>query len=120
MTRISCGAVVNAAGAGGPAIARAVDLDIPVHNKKRMIFTFTCEDEVRCCPLLIDPTGVYVRPEGNGFLCGVAPPADADPDSDDFEVDYSFLTNTFGPSSPRGCPPLNDSRLVVPGPAITT
>ena len=117
-TRMSCGAVVNAAGAGGPTIARAAGLEIPVHNKKRMIFTFKCYEEVRCCPLLIDPTGVYVRPEGKGFLCGVAPPAEADPDSDDFEVDYSFLTITFGPFLPRVCRPLNDSRRVVPGPAI--
>ena len=96
-TRISCGGVVNAAGAGGPTIARAAGLEIPVHNKKRMIFTFKCYDEVRCCPLLIDPTGVYVRPEGQGFLCGVAPPADADPDSDDFEVDYSFFHEHIWP-----------------------
>ena len=96
-TRISCGAVVNAAGAGGPTIARAAGLDIPVHNKKRMIFTFVCEDEVPHCPLLIDPTGVYVRPEGRGFLCGVAPPADADPDTDDFEVDYSFFNEGIWP-----------------------
>jgi FAD-dependent oxidoreductase domain-containing protein 1 len=96
-TRISCGVVVNAAGAGGPTIARAAGLEIPVHNKKRMIFTFKCYDEVRCCPLLIDPTGVYVRPEGQGFLCGVAPPADADPDSDDFEVDYSFFDEHIWP-----------------------
>jgi FAD-dependent oxidoreductase domain-containing protein 1 len=96
-TRICCGAVVNAAGAGGSAIARAAGLEIPVHNKKRMIFTFMCEDEVRYCPLLIDPTGVYVRPEGKGFLCGVAPPADADPDNDDFEVDYSFFEEHIWP-----------------------
>ena len=96
-TRISCGAVVNAAGAGEPEIARAAGLHIPVHNKKRMIFTFECADEVRACPLLIDPTGVYVRPEGRGFLCGVAPPADADNDSDDFEVDYSFFGEHIWP-----------------------
>jgi FAD-dependent oxidoreductase domain-containing protein 1 len=96
-TCIPCGAVVNTAGAGGPAIARAAGLDMPVHNKKRMIFTFVCEDEVPRCPLLIDPTGVYVRPEGRGFLCGVAPPADADPDTDDFEVDYSFFNERIWP-----------------------
>jgi FAD-dependent oxidoreductase domain-containing protein 1 len=27
-------------------------------------------------PLLIDPTGTYVRPEGTGYICGSAPPAD--------------------------------------------
>ena len=119
-TRISCGAVVNAAGAGGPAIARAAGLRIPVHNKKRMIFTFECADEVRDCPLLIDPTGVYVRPEGRGFLCGVAPPAEADNDSEDFDVDYSFFDEHIWPVLAARIRCLNDSRRVAPGPDTMT
>lgn len=95
--RIACGAVVNAAGAGGAAIARAAGLQIPVHNKKRMIFTFDCREDVANCPLLIDATGVYVRPEGKGFLCGSAPSSDQDPDSDEFEVDYNFFDETVWP-----------------------
>lgn len=94
---IACGAVVNAAGAGGRAIARSVGIDIPVHNKKRTIFTFTAEDPVPGCPLLIDPTGVYVRPEGRGFLCGSAPAPEEDPDNDDFEVDHAFFEETVWP-----------------------
>jgi FAD-dependent oxidoreductase domain-containing protein 1 len=96
-TRIACGAVVNAAGAGGAAIARAAGLQIPVHNKKRMIFTFDCREDVANCPLLIDATGVYVRPEGKGFLCGSAPSPDQDPDSDEFEVDYNFFDDIVWP-----------------------
>jgi FAD-dependent oxidoreductase domain-containing protein 1 len=96
-TRIACGAVVNAAGAGGAAIARAAGLQIPVHNKKRMIFTFDCREDVANCPLLIDATGVYVRPEGKGFLCGSAPSPDQDPDSDEFEVDYNFFDEVVWP-----------------------
>lgn len=96
-TRIACGAVVNAAGAGGAAIARAAGLQIPVHNKKRMIFTFDCREDVANCPLLIDATGVYVRPEGKGFLCGSAPPPDQDPDSDELEVDYNFFDEVVWP-----------------------
>jgi hypothetical protein len=38
-------------------------------------------------PMVIDTTGVYFRPEGDGFVGGVAPPADNDPDAyNDFEV----------------------------------
>ncbi len=96
-TRIACGAVVNAAGAGGAAIARAAGLQIPIHNKKRMIFTFDCREDVANCPLLIDATGVYVRPEGKGFLCGSAPSPDQDPDSDEFEVDYNFFDDIVWP-----------------------
>lgn len=95
---IACGAVVNAAGAGGRAIARAAGIDIPIHMKKRMIFTFTAQDEVPGCPLLIDPSGTYVRPEGRGFLCGAAPAPEDDPDSDDFEVDHAFFDDVVWPA----------------------
>ena len=97
-TEVVCGAVVNAAGAGGPAVAAMAGLDIPVHNKKRMIFTFRCAEAVEGCPLLIDTTGVYVRPEGDGFLCGVVPPEDQDPDSDDFDVDFSLFEEIIWPA----------------------
>ncbi|PWR24699.1 NAD(P)/FAD-dependent oxidoreductase [Zavarzinia aquatilis] len=98
-SRIPCGALVNAAGGGGQALARATGLHIPVHNKKRYIFTFTCAERVSGAPLLIDPTGLYFRPEGQGFLCGIQPPEDRDPDADgDFEVDHSFFDDHIWPT----------------------
>lgn len=98
-SRITCGALVNAAGGGGPDLARAAGLQIPVHNKKRYIFTFTCADKVAGAPLLIDPSGLYFRPEGQGFLCGIQPPEDQDPDADgDFEVDHTFFDEHIWPT----------------------
>lgn len=97
-SRVGCGAVVNAAGAGGQAIARAAGVEIPVRNRKRMIFSFECKDPVPNCPLMIDPTGVYVRPEGTGFICGASPPAESDPDSTDFEVEYEFFEEFLWPT----------------------
>lgn len=96
-TTIACDVVVNAAGAGGPAIARAAGIDLPIHNKKRMIFTFDCAESLSGFPLMIDPSGIYVRPEGKGFICGGALPADQDPDSEDFEVDYSYFEDVIWP-----------------------
>ncbi|PWR18858.1 NAD(P)/FAD-dependent oxidoreductase [Zavarzinia compransoris] len=97
-SRIACGALVNAAGGGGAALARAAGIEIPVRNRKRMIFTFTCADPVERAPLLIDPTGLYFRPEGRGFLCGLQPPADRDPDADgDFEVEHDFFDSRIWP-----------------------
>lgn len=95
--RIGCGVVVNAAGIGGPALARAAGVDLPVHPRKRMIFTFTCAEPVPDCPLLIDPTGVYVRPEGTGFLCGTSPSPEADPDCTDYEVEHGLFEDTIWP-----------------------
>lgn len=96
---IACGAVVNAAGAGGRPIAAIAGVDIPIHVKKRIIFTFKCPDPVPNCPLLIDPTGVYVRPEGDGFLCGTQPPPDRDPDvEDDYEVEWDLFEEIIWPT----------------------
>jgi glycine/D-amino acid oxidase-like deaminating enzyme len=96
---IACGAVVNASGAGGRAIAASAGVDIPIAVKKRMIFTFRCAEVVQGCPLLIDPTGVYVRPEGEGFLCGTSPPEDRDPDFDgDYSVDWDIFEEIVWPT----------------------
>ncbi|WP_188574673.1 NAD(P)/FAD-dependent oxidoreductase [Azorhizobium oxalatiphilum] len=109
--RISCGTVVNAAGAGGPALAKAAGIEIPVHNKKRMIFTFRCADKVERCPLVIDPTGIYWRPEGDGFICGLAPPDAEDPDSTDFEVDHSFFEERIWPFMAERVPAFERIRV---------
>ena len=50
------------------------------------------------CPLVVDPSGVYFRPEGSGYLCGVAPPEDRDPPSDDFEVDHALFDDIIWPA----------------------
>src|SRR5258708_14813834 len=47
--------------------------------------------KVPCGNLVIDHTGVFFRPEGRNFLCGVSPPEDQDPDCEDFEVDYTMF-----------------------------
>jgi glycine/D-amino acid oxidase-like deaminating enzyme len=96
-TSVACGALVNCAGTGAATLARTVGVDLPIRPKKRMIFTFECRTEIRNCPLLIDPTGVYCRPEGKGFIGGSAPPPEQDPDSDDFEVDHTFFEEVVWP-----------------------
>jgi len=96
-SRISAGAVVNCAGTGGTAIAKSAGVDIPVRVRKRAIFSFDCPHRLPGFPLVIDPSGVYCRPEGQGFICGSAPPAERDADSDDFDVDYAFFEETIWP-----------------------
>ena len=96
---LSVGTVVNAAGAsGGAEICRKAGLDIPIHSKKRCVFTFECRETLPRFPLLIDPNGTYVRPEGTGFICGCAPDAANDPDCDDFEVDYALFEEHIWPT----------------------
>ncbi len=97
--QVEAGVVVNAAGAsGGAQICMEAGFDVPVHSKKRMIFTFECREEVLNLPLLVDPNGTYVRPEGTGFICGSSPAEDQDPDCFDFEVDHSFFEDHLWPT----------------------
>lgn len=96
---LSVGTVVNAAGAsGGAEICRKAGLDIPIHSRKRCVFTFECREALPRFPLLIDPNGTYVRPEGAGYICGSAPDEDNDPDCDDFEVDYALFEEHIWPT----------------------
>jgi glycine/D-amino acid oxidase-like deaminating enzyme len=102
-TRIACGTLINCAGSGGREIAALAGVTIPVQAKRRYVFTFTCRDRVENCPLLIDTSGAYVRPEGEGFICGASPEADGDPDWHDAdpasqEIDFSFFEEFIWPS----------------------
>lgn len=96
-SRIGCGAVVNAAGTGAARLAASAGLDLPVGCRKRFVFTFDCKTPIANCPLVIDPTGVYWRPEGQGFICGTSPAPENDPDVEDFEVDWSLFDETIWP-----------------------
>jgi FAD-dependent oxidoreductase domain-containing protein 1 len=85
--RIACGAFVNTAGASGAAkLAALLGVAIPVHQRKRSVFVFTAKTRIARCPLIIDTTGVYVRTEGDNYVCGVSPAEADDPDCDDFDV----------------------------------
>ncbi len=95
---MKCGLVVNAAGSGAAAIAAMAGIDLPVHSRKRIVYTFECRDQIHDCPLVVDPGGVYFRPEGSKFLCGVSPPEDQDPDCVDFKVDYQVFEEVIWPT----------------------
>jgi len=112
---LSTPVVVNCAGAsGGAEICRQAGLEVPVVSRKRCVFTFDCRDSLERFPLLIDPSGTYVRPEGTGFICGSAPPADQDPDCTDFEVDHGLFEDHIWPVLAARVPAFEAIR---PGPA---
>ncbi|MGB6007306.1 NAD(P)/FAD-dependent oxidoreductase [Castellaniella sp.] len=96
--RISCGAVVNAAGTGAAELALAAGITLPVHARKRSIFYVQCPRTLPGCPMVIDPGGAYFRPEGQGYIMGVAPPADQDPDARDYDVQHTLFDEILWPT----------------------
>lgn len=111
-TRIGADTVVVTAGTATPDLLRPF-LDLPVRRRKRLVFYLRCPDPLPGCPLLIDPSGVYLRPEGEGFVCGAAPPPEADPDvaEDDFEITPGFFEERVWPVLAARIPALERLRL---------
>jgi glycine/D-amino acid oxidase-like deaminating enzyme len=97
---IACGTLVNAAGARAGRVAALAGVALPVVPKKRIIYVIDCRETLDpVVPLLIDASGVFVRSEGAGHICGVSPPADQDPDAwDDLEIDYHWFDEVVWPA----------------------
>jgi len=94
---IACAAAVNAAGPGAGRVAALAGIELPVTAKKRFVFVFDCRAALPGCPLVIDPAGVYFRPESGKFIGGVSPGPDEDPDCFDLEVDYAWFDERVWP-----------------------
>jgi glycine/D-amino acid oxidase-like deaminating enzyme len=77
-SRIECRHAVNAAGPWARALAASAGVDLPVHARRRTVFVLSCPQTLPGCPLVIDPSGLWFRPEGRYFLAGAAPHSDAD------------------------------------------
>ena len=117
---IGAGAVVNAAGAFADNIVRMCGDDVahlPVRARKRAIFSFDCRGggsssvpSSESTPLVVDPTGVYFRPEGPSgrFMVGVSPPppwvdADCESNSDLESTDHTLFDELMWPALYERC-----------------
>jgi len=94
---LAAGTVIVAAGTGTRPLIAPLGLPLPVEARKRCVFTFACRDRLPGFPMLIDPSGVYCRPEGELFLCGSAPSPLQDGEAADFEVDHALFEDGIWP-----------------------
>lgn len=109
--RLACGTAVNAAGHGAGKVAAMAGIPLAVGPRKRFVFVVDCRTPLPGCPLLIDSTGVWIRPEGASYVCGVSPPEDKDPECDDFEIDYGEFENIVWPTLAERVPALEALKL---------
>ncbi|MFI4986506.1 MAG: NAD(P)/FAD-dependent oxidoreductase, partial [Alphaproteobacteria bacterium] len=108
---LACGTMVDAAGPFAGAVAALAGIALPVRPRKRYVYVIDCRTPVEGCPLLIDPTGVWVRPEGGQFICGVSPEESEDPDCEDLELDYRLWEEVVWPTLARRIPPFEAVKL---------
>ncbi len=94
---ISCGSMVNATGTYSRQLCADAGIHIPVMARKRCVFVFHCPEATPDCPLVIDPSGLWFRPEGRQYLCGLPPHSDDNVALDDFSVDHHLFDDKAWP-----------------------
>lgn len=117
---VQAGMVVNASGPRAALTARMAGLDVPVEPRKRTLFVFDCAKTPEGSatvnqgrlPLMIDPSGVFCRPEGRFFLSGAAPEEDPAVDWDDFEPRYDEFENAVWPALAERSPAFEAIKVV--------
>jgi glycine/D-amino acid oxidase-like deaminating enzyme len=103
-SRLAASHVVNAAGPWSARVAALAGIDLPVRARRRCVFVIDCRAPPQDCPLVIDPSGVWFRPEGRHFICGVSPAADRDPDDAPLEVVHTEFDDIVWPALARRVP----------------
>lgn len=96
---ISAATVINAAGPNAGKVAAMAGLDLPVEPRKRSVFVFEARELFDDMPLLVDPSGIYVRPEGRTYITGGAEPRHTDGPADptDFSPDWHLFEEFIWP-----------------------
>ena len=109
--RFSADALVLAAGAWTAPLAAQLGFALPVTPKKRDVFVLESPAALPGCPLLIDPSGFWMRPEGPLFLAGM-PPRDADPDEPPLDhIDHALFEDTLWPLLAARIPAVEALRM---------
>ena len=112
---IACGALVNAAGAGAGALAAQAGIPLPVGPRKRYVYVLDCpaaSEALHSGPLVVDPSGFYVRPEGRHFICGLSPEEADEPQALDWEVDYGWFEERIWPQLAARIPAFEAIKVI--------
>jgi glycine/D-amino acid oxidase-like deaminating enzyme len=100
-----------AAGAWSAPLAKQLGFDLPVSPRKRDVFVFESPAVLPGCPLVIDPSGFWVRPEGRGYIAGAPPRGD---DRDDIplqDIDYGLFDEVIWPALAARIPAFEALRV---------
>ena len=107
---ITCGRLVNAAGPWARRVAAWAGIALPVFARRRTVFVVACKADFGCMPLLIDPSGFWIRPEGRHFIAGVSSPND--PDDAPLEPEYGLFEGSLWPDLAKRIPAFEEAKLL--------
>jgi FAD-dependent oxidoreductase domain-containing protein 1 len=108
-SRMGCSHVVNAAGPWARRIGAMAGVDLPVFARRRTVYVISCPTAMKPFPLLIDPTGFWIRPDGAKFIAGFSPADDRD--DQPLQPDYDAFENQLWPALAHRIPAFEAARL---------
>jgi FAD-dependent oxidoreductase domain-containing protein 1 len=100
-----------AAGAWSAPLAARLNVQLPIEAKKRDVFVLDSPATLPGCPLLIDPSGVWMRPEGQGFLAGAPPRGPDVSDAPLDAIDHAMFDNFLWPTLAQRIPAFEALRV---------
>ncbi|TKR81396.1 hypothetical protein L596_015270 [Steinernema carpocapsae] len=123
---IRCHMIVNCAGPWSGKIAKLagfgegsglLGVPVPIVPRKRMTFVVNVPDAPGIdMPALVDPSGVYCRPEsaGHNFICGKHPTKEEDEamDHSNLNIDYDYFYDTIWPVLAERIPAFKNLKVV--------
>ncbi len=109
--RVKADRLVNAAGAWSAAVASMVGVALPVRARRRSAFLLSCPTALPRFPILIDASGVYIRPEGPQYVAVVSPSAAIDHDDLPLDADYTLFDDIIWPTLAEHIPAFDALRV---------
>ncbi|MGP1675408.1 MAG: NAD(P)/FAD-dependent oxidoreductase [Candidatus Limnocylindrales bacterium] len=108
---VSCGTLVNAAGPWASEVAALAGVELPVEARRRCVFVFDAPEPPTDCPLVIDPSGAWFRPDGGAFIGAIPPPDDEDLAGLPLEVDHRQFEERLWPVLAARVPAFDTVRM---------
>lgn len=90
---------INAAGPWAREVGAMCGVQVPVYARRRTVFALSCPTPLPRTPLVIDPSGVWFRSEGAGFIAGWSPGAgQSDPDALSLDAELTLFDDVLWPA----------------------
>ena len=99
------------AGAWSAPLGDALGFTLPVTARKRDVFVLETPAALPGCPLVIDPSGFWFRPEGRLMLAGGPPRGDDTPGAPLHDIDHGLFEDLLWPTLAARVPALEALRV---------